>query len=553
MSCSKNSRSFDKKPPLTAGMKKKGQTYVWKEVMGNPNLYCWIPVSKKTAHPLDLHIEEINIQDIPIPPHNEDIIAQLAEEAEHGKQIGGLKKLSEPGATLKDIVSVDDPQKYPVVKEFIRHKGLKLYGGAAINSYLPREDKFYNPHDIPDYDFFSPDPWNDAVELSDAFHQAGYKYVEARAGIHKGTYKVFVNLWPVADISYMPKKEFDHIQTKTIDGIKVVHPLKLLESMYKEFSEPYANPARWPKVATREKLLRKWTRPLDKKFACSKTLFSGGIIKIDDMMAGLLEITYKYLRDKKALFTGPIAYNTYMEVGGASRRVLVDHYRVLSETAHEDIQELMTILMKRYEHLEITTSYYPARELNNTGYKLYAIYENKYVPICEITNLTSCTPFQYIFGRYIVSIDYLKYDLYDQTVFSEDRQRVKDSLCKLKYLEVVQHNYYRKKKATEEDKTPFQRFVTSCRGPYQHNIKTEILNRWLDRVARKDEVIKVFSKKWKIRKFPRDEIPKECKDRAKEDCIYPCAWNKFIGRCQGLPTGTYRPGEDNEDINYEYM
>src|SRR5690606_20137115 len=110
-------------------------------------------------------------------------------------------------------------------------------------------------------DFFSPDPWNDATDLADRFHELGYKFVEARAGVHKGTYKVFVNMWPVADITYMPKSEFDKISVKKIRGLNIVSPFKLLESMYKEFSEPYANPTRWPKVAIREKLLQKWIKP----------------------------------------------------------------------------------------------------------------------------------------------------------------------------------------------------------------------------------------------------------------------------------------------------
>lgn len=169
-----------------------------------------------------------------------------------------------------------------------------------------------------------------------------------------------------------------------------------------------------------------------------------------------------------------------------------------------------------------------------------------------MTNLTSCTPYQYIFGRHVVSIDYIKYDLYDQASFATNKQQVNDAICKLQYLEIVQHNYYDKKKLGESDKSPFQRFIITCRGPFQHNLKVEILNRWLDRVARKDEVVKEFTNKWKIRKFPREEIPQECKNLAKNDCVYPCAWNKFIGRCQGLPRGIYRPDEEDPDLIYQY-
>lgn len=553
MSCPSKYRDFSHKPKVTPEMKNKNYDYVWREVMGNPNLYCWVPVSLKNVKPLDLDIENVNIQDIPPPPDNyEDIVAQLAEEAEDNRSKDVMRKL---GYTSDEnlIVSVDDPKKYKIVKKFIKDKGLKLYGGAAINYYLPREEKIYNPTDIPDYDFFSPDPWNDAVELADIFYIKGYKYVEARAGIHKGTYKVYVNLWPVADITHMPEKEFEKIKTKTISGIKIVSPYKLLENMYKEFSEPYANPGRWPKVAARQKLLSKWTKPLKKKFKCSKDLFSGGKITIPEQQAQLLELVYLYIQKNKLIFTGDIVYNTYMEVAGADKRVVVSNYRVLSENAHKDIQELFSLLMQKHSDLDITTVHYPARELNNTVYKIFAVIDEKLVEICTINQLNSCTPYQWIFGRYIVSIDYLKYDLYITVVYGDTKQMVNDALCKLQYLTKVQYKYYEDKNIGETDKSPLQRFITKCKGPFSHRLKTEILNRWIERVERAENIIKEWSPTHCIRKCPRDVIPEECKNKAKSTCKYPCFWNKYIGRCTGIPKGIYRPGENDEDLKYGYQ
>jgi hypothetical protein len=552
MSCASKNSSPDIKPKRTSTMVEKGHVWVWKEVMGNPNLYCWVPVSKDIVNSKGVDVNNVNIQDIPPPPNYEDIIAQLALESENTKQKQSLKKLQSPTVSDVALVSVDDPDKYTHIKNFIQRKGLKVYGGVAINSYLGKEDKFYNPRDIPDYDMLSPDPWNDAVELADELHKAGYKYVEARGGIHKGTYKVYANFWPVADITYMPQKEFEMIKTKTINGLKIVSPFKLLESMYKEFSEPYANPARWPKVATREKLLVKWTDPYNKRIACSKDLFDGGKVLLPEIHAKLLEESYKFIISKKMIFTGPLAYNTYMEIGGSDKRVLVDHYRILSENSNKDTKELFTKLIKIYKELEITTTFYPSRELNNTVYRIYAVINNQHVEICSITHLTSCTPYQYLLGRYITSIDYMKYDLLDIYLFNDSKKHSNDALCKYKHLTHVQNEYYKSKKFSELDKSPFQRFITKCRGPFQHNIKTEILNRWLEQVTDREKVIQKWTATGKIRIYPRKEVPKECTELSKDVCKYPCAWNKFIGRCQGIPKGTYRPGHDNNDLIYQY-
>ena len=62
---------------------------------------------------------------------------------------------------------------------------------------MPKQDQFYNKDiEIPDYDFFSSNPVDDAKELADIYYQNGYEEVEAKAGQHYGTYKVFVDFIP---------------------------------------------------------------------------------------------------------------------------------------------------------------------------------------------------------------------------------------------------------------------------------------------------------------------------------------------------------------------
>ena len=93
-----------------------------------------------------------------------------------------------------------------IVETFLRKKKRMCYGGTAINNLLPKEDQFYDKSaELPDYDFWSPEPMKDAKELADMYYQRGFFEVEAKAGAHSGTFKVFVNFMPVADISFMPK------------------------------------------------------------------------------------------------------------------------------------------------------------------------------------------------------------------------------------------------------------------------------------------------------------------------------------------------------------
>jgi hypothetical protein len=147
-----------------------------------------------------------------------------------------------------------------IVEQFLKKKQLVAYGGTAINAILPKEDQFYNKDvELPDYDFFSPMALNDAKELCDIYAKEGFVEVEGKTGVHDGTYKVYVNFIPVADITYLHKDIFDSIKKEAIKvgGILYAPPNFLRMSMYLELSRPAGDVSRWEKVLKRLTLLNK--------------------------------------------------------------------------------------------------------------------------------------------------------------------------------------------------------------------------------------------------------------------------------------------------------
>ena len=147
-----------------------------------------------------------------------------------------------------------------IVEDFISHKNLICYGGTAINNILPQEDQFYNKDaEIPDYDFFTPNALEDAKELADIYYKAGFTDVEAKSGQHHGTYKVFVNYIPVADITHLAKEIYTVLKKEAIRvaGILYAPPNFLRMSMYLELSRPAGDISRWEKVLKRLILLNK--------------------------------------------------------------------------------------------------------------------------------------------------------------------------------------------------------------------------------------------------------------------------------------------------------
>ena len=161
----------------------------------------------------------------------------------------------------KRVVNSEDIKNIiKIVEDFIRRKNLICYGGTAINNILPADDQFYNKEvEIPDYDFFAVNALSDAKELADVYYKQGFTDVEAKAGQHHGTYKVFVNYIPVADITMLPKGIYNALKKDAIrvGGILYTPPNYLRMSMYLELSRPAGDTSRWEKVMKRLSLLNK--------------------------------------------------------------------------------------------------------------------------------------------------------------------------------------------------------------------------------------------------------------------------------------------------------
>ena len=169
------------------------------------------------------------------------------------------------------IANTEDVKKMiQILEDFLRRTKCICYGGTAINNILPEEAQFYDRSvEIPDYDFFSSTPIEHARELSQIYYKAGFTETEAKSGVHKGTYKVFVNFIPMADITALPKPIFAAIQKDTIviDGIYYAPPNYLRMGMFLELSRPAGDVSRWDKVLKRLTLLNKY-HPMKAPYNC---------------------------------------------------------------------------------------------------------------------------------------------------------------------------------------------------------------------------------------------------------------------------------------------
>ena len=213
-----------------------------------------------------------------------------------------------------------------IVENFIRKKHCVCYGGTAINNILPTYAQFYNKDiEIPDYDFYSANALEDAKELADIYHKEGYVEVEAKAGMHVGTFKVFVNFIPVADITQMNRELFRAISKEAvvIAGIRYAPPDFLRMAMFLELSRPAGDVSRWEKVMKRITLLNKHY-PMKTPKDCAEVDFQRKMEShIDD--AERLYITIRdALIDQSVVFFGGYATSLYSKHMPEEERRLVE-------------------------------------------------------------------------------------------------------------------------------------------------------------------------------------------------------------------------------------
>ena len=227
-----------------------------------------------------------------------------------------------------------------IVEEFIKKNKLICYGGTAINNILPKKDQFYNESEFPDYDFFSTNALNHAKQLADIYYKQGFEEVEAKAGIHIGTYKVFVNFIPVADITQIDSNIFKSLQKEqiVIKGIAYAPPNFLRMSAYLELSRPAGDITRWEKVLKRLRLLNK-NYPIEKKQCIksnskNKTIFN----KIKNIII-----------DSKLVFFGGYAlteYSNYLSDKERNELNISYTYDILSNNAEQSTKNLVNQLKK---------------------------------------------------------------------------------------------------------------------------------------------------------------------------------------------------------------
>ena len=241
-----------------------------------------------------------------------------------------LRKAIDEGETKQGemVAKNEDVKKIiGILEDFLKIKRVICYGGTAINNILPKNDQFYDKDiEVPDYDFYSNSAMDHAIELANIYNEHGYTEVEAKAGVHHGTYKVYVNFLPIADITQLHSMIFDELYEASIKiaGIRYASPDFLRMGMFLELSRPNGDISRWEKVHKRLILLNKHY-PFKSNTQCDKIEFqrkmnrplSGNSVvqkdnmTIEEIEAEVFTIVRDELASHGAVFFGGYACGLY--------------------------------------------------------------------------------------------------------------------------------------------------------------------------------------------------------------------------------------------------
>ena len=278
-------------------------------------------------------------------------LTMLRSVVKESEQLKGEKIMNSP--ETKKMISL--------VEEFISKHKCIVYGGTAVNNILPKEVQFYDyTYQLPDYDFFSPHAFKLATMLANLFVKHGFKDVEAKSGVHKGTYKVFVNFIGIADITYLHPDLYESLKKSSILKHTILYaPVNFLrQSMFLEMSSPTGDVSRWEKIFTRLKLLNKHY-PLVSK--CEQ-----GTSSRDPK---LFQLTKQTLMKEGVVFIGGYANSIYLSIAKKTNIKNVPDFDVLSTTPQETVKNLVKVLSKAGYNVT-TQDYKPVDDMILTHYSI---------------------------------------------------------------------------------------------------------------------------------------------------------------------------------------
>jgi len=378
--------------------------------------------------------------------------------------------------------TIDEINKvYEIIKSYIRENNLIIYGGYAQNELIKnknKDDGFYSEYDVPDIEFYSPEPVKDMINICDILYNKDFKYVEGSEGVHNETYKIFVNFINYADCSYMPKNIFENIPYIEIDGLKMSHPHFMFIDALRVYTDPMTSYFRLTKAFPRfTKLINYYSFNLNSiynKIEYETILTDSEYVNINKLLVDLA-------KKLKLIIIGHKAFNRLIDKSGIDNKFNIQE-PYLSFISHNFINDRNIILDKLKNNFGKSIKYVkynPFFQFTDKSVNFY--YKNELILKLYGRN-DKCLVYNYSKNN---DIYYGSFQLIQLYLLSNYFHGIikKDNFMKTAYITLLtrliyaKNEYLTKNNLTSLSNSPFQEFTINCMGEPVNQLRESRLKR----------------------------------------------------------------------------
>ena len=398
------------------------------------------------------------------------------------KQIDKIKEKAERVQNIKIQPTFKHMTKSTdIVKKYIIKHKRKVFGGMAINEAIRRKSKkdvFYTKETFPDFDFYSPEPITDMVNISNLLVQAGFKNVSAKEAFHPNTYKIKAENYSneIADISYVWSYIYYKIPTFVINGIHFVSPKYQIMDVYRILTNPMTGWHKIEKQYNRARLLEQFyilpeTKQLLKKYK-SKILDKRNTFKyVTKLKENIINDIVK--NNKDIILVGDYAYNTLIKmskINSYSKKLIIpdEISLIIKEDNYDKFIDSIIKYMKKCKictnkKMIKITKFSPFLELYDKSARISI--NGHYV--IRIYSTEICLPYQVFDNIKIGTYHLIMLFLYSRkfrSIISKNNKNNSIYEYMLANLEYARERYFKKKSKIGIERTPFRELQVECMG-----------------------------------------------------------------------------------------
>ena len=352
-----------------------------------------------------------------------------------------------------------------ILLDFIKTNKRIIYGGYGWNELIKKKDTkdaIYSKDmiELPDIDFYSPEPVQDLVALCKLYVKQGFKFVRGEEAQHAETYTIYVNQHQYCDISYMPKILYNKMPIMKINDLNISHPKFILIDIMRQYNDPITSYWRVKKNIIKTNILLSHY-PLETR----------GKLTVQDipneLQKNLDYVRKKIIIDSKLLVFGYYGYQYYMykSRNNEKEELYVPYYDVISTDLEKDVKLIREKLIE-FNNAITVEEYHPFFQYFDRsvtfkfkGKTILNVYGNNgmCIPYWHIKKKNfNVVTFPYMVQTLLIK--HIYYLINSNKILSQNYDYLLEDIIK------ARNNYLEKQKKSILDNTPFQEFRIDCMG-----------------------------------------------------------------------------------------